>query len=47
MDEIDEIEEFCDMIKHRIHIEQLLCMPDREAIEALRLVSAEDRKRVV
>jgi len=39
--EIDEIEEFCEIIKHRIHCEQLLCMPDREAIEALRKVNAD------
>jgi len=41
MNEINEIEEFCEMIKYRVHIEQLLCMPDREAIEALRLVNAD------
>ena len=41
MNEIDEIEEFCEMIKHRVHIEQLLCMPDREAIETLGSINAD------
>jgi len=41
MNEIDEIEEFCDMLKHRIHFAQLLCMPDREAIEELRKLNAD------
>ena len=41
MNEIDEIEEFCEMIRHRIHCAQLLCMPDRESIERLREVSAD------
>jgi len=38
-DATDELAEFCDMLKHRIHVEQLLCMPDREAIEKLRQVN--------
>jgi hypothetical protein len=41
MNEIDEIEEFCEMIKHRVHFAQLLCMPDREAIEELRKLNAD------
>ena len=39
MNEIDEIEEFCNAIRHRIHFAQLLCMPDHEAIEKLRQVN--------
>jgi hypothetical protein len=33
--EIDEIEEFCEVIKHRVKVERLLCMPDRESIELI------------